>query len=104
MVSFSRTHYRISLRRSFARGAYRLEGPIGQRGLQRVPSTVEGMGPFSRTVITKEDLVFCLVLSFGLEPSSYERARRAKRILLRINENTESASGGRIQGESSVGV
>ena len=33
MVSFSRTHYRISLRRFFARGAYRQEGPTGQRGL-----------------------------------------------------------------------
>ena len=33
MVSFSRIHYRISLRRFFARGAYRQEGPTGQRGL-----------------------------------------------------------------------
>ena len=33
MVSFRRTHYRISLRRFFARGAYRQEGPTGQRGL-----------------------------------------------------------------------
>ena len=33
MVSFSRTHYRISLRHFFARGAYRQEGPTGQRGL-----------------------------------------------------------------------
>ena len=33
MVSFRPTHYRISLRRSFAGGAYRQEGPTGQRGL-----------------------------------------------------------------------
>ena len=33
MVSFRRTHYRISLRHFFARGAYRQEGPTGQRGL-----------------------------------------------------------------------
>ena len=33
MVSFSRTHYPISLRPFFARGAYRQEGPTGQRGL-----------------------------------------------------------------------
>ena len=33
MVSFKPTHYRISLRRFFARGAYRQEGPTGQRGL-----------------------------------------------------------------------
>ena len=33
MVSFRRTHYRILLRRFFARGAYRREGPTGQRGL-----------------------------------------------------------------------
>ena len=33
MVSFRRTHYRISLRRFFTRGAYRQEGPIGQRDL-----------------------------------------------------------------------
>ena len=33
MVSFRRTHYRISIRRFFARGAYRQEGPTGQRGL-----------------------------------------------------------------------
>ena len=33
VVSFSRTHFRISLRRFFARGAYRQEGPTGQRGL-----------------------------------------------------------------------
>ena len=33
MVSFRRTHYRISLRRFFARGGYRQEGPTGQRGL-----------------------------------------------------------------------
>ena len=33
MVSFRRTHYRISLRRFFARGAYRQEGPTGQKGL-----------------------------------------------------------------------
>ena len=33
MVSFSRTHYLISIRRFFARGAYRQEGPTGQRGL-----------------------------------------------------------------------
>ena len=33
MVSFRRTLYRISLRRFFARGAYRQEGPTGQRGL-----------------------------------------------------------------------
>ena len=33
MVSFSRSHYRISLRRFFARGAYWQEGPTGQRGL-----------------------------------------------------------------------
>ena len=33
MVSFRRTHYRISLRRFFARGAYRQEWPTGQRGL-----------------------------------------------------------------------
>ena len=33
MVGFRRTHYRISLRRFFAREAYRQEGPTGQRGL-----------------------------------------------------------------------
>ena len=33
VVSFSRTQYRISLCRFFARGAYRQEGPTGQRGL-----------------------------------------------------------------------
>ena len=33
MVSFSRTHYRISLSRFFVKGAYRQEGPTGRRGL-----------------------------------------------------------------------
>ena len=33
MVSFRRSHYRMSLRRFFTRGAYWQEGPTGQRGL-----------------------------------------------------------------------
>ena len=33
MVSFRPTHYRIALRRFFARGAYRQEGPTGQSDL-----------------------------------------------------------------------
>ena len=43
MVSFRRTHYPIaSLRRFFARGAYRQEGPTGQRGLL---ASGRGFGP-----------------------------------------------------------
>ena len=33
MVSFGRTRYRTSVRPFFAKGAYRQEGPTGQRGL-----------------------------------------------------------------------
>ena len=60
---------------------------------------VEAMG-----VPTKEDLVFCLVLPFGLEPSSYERARSAKRIkgkILSLRAVVESRVGRRLGGRTS---
>ena len=49
MVSFSRTHYRISLRRFFARGAYRQEGPTGQWGLL---ASGGGFGPVASPLAT----------------------------------------------------
>ena len=56
MVNFSRAHYRISLHRPFARGAYRLEGPTGLGGggaLAPVPPLAKPLYRFTIPTVFK---------------------------------------------------